>query len=485
MTMKTEIKEEPILKLWRAYINVTKASWSQHPALLTSGFSALLHPRLTSGLYLVVRDYYVSLKCILKHVFGSGVGKVCVPGVDVLLFASTNKPSFMPATRELAVRLVNNARRCTLLSLQNMTTFEYAENGCSEMAVPHYDRWLYGRMSFTSFLGCCTKTTFLTFYICLKSLTTWTLTPYFLTHLFQVWVDVYASLHRFSVLRDILIQAKPKLVVVNHERVPVAAELIALAKEMGIHTVLFTNEWPTVELEPVVSDEVWVWNEHSRRLLKEVVGSATAHKISVVGIAELDFAISQNNVPTLNGQLLHKELSGRSTIVYLSQMVSQRVDDRITAKIIEILYSFAKKHPEWALIYKSRPGKNESNSKVVAQLKGLNNVFMADAKITLAELLNMDNVKAVAALNSSGLVIGVGMKKMACRFVVPGEVAEYPLLNQLSRPIATVSDLEAALSDALSGSYDSHIHAPLEDMFPYRGLTVGRMEQECIRHLLN
>lgn len=478
--------QEPILRYWQTYINVTQKYWNKHPELLAAGFSILLRPTVGQGFRYALRQYYNDFRTLFGFLFGEKAKNISLPNSAVLLFASTNKPSWMPAIEKLAESLALRDFNCAVLTLDDMKICRKRQRierleVCDE-SVPEYLQWIYCRLPYENVISLIYRSFSATLLLLKAAINDRPLFFYLLCNLFHTWIELFMSLHRFYALNQVLEQCSPKFILVNHERLPIAAELLLLKKPENVHTVLFTNEWPTIELLPLLSKEVWVWNERIASGLKNILPKSNLPKINIIGITELDY-INELLEASCGYENLKHKVEDKPTILFLSQAVPNRVNSMVTEKMLSWLEEAAILCKDWYFIYKSRPGREDSGINGLIRLSRLPNFFISDKELTLKHLLKLDNIKIVCALNSSGLVIATGMGKLACRFVVSDSIMEYPFLNEITMPVHSATRLIDLLQRCSQDDFSKMDIGDEIEIFPYRGETIKRMEHLCLQHL--
>jgi hypothetical protein len=266
--------------------------------------------------------------------------------------------------------------------------------------------------------------------------------------IFQTWRTLAASSLRREFLKGLLERTRPRLVVVNMERVEVGAELAALARETGARGALFLNELPLAGLAPVLSDQVWVWNSTAAESLKEILGDGPLPEILEAGSPEAALGREPGRVIRLEGR------PGHPKVVYLveesdSVLRGRREICRLAASWIS---PAARLCPQWDFLIKPRLGRNPSAAAEAHLAARRENVWLLDKDYRTIDLFRRPEVKAVVGLCSTALFTAAAAGKAVGRMWISRRQFSIPVLDEAARALHGFEDLAAMLHEIQAGA---------------------------------
>lgn len=461
-------------EVWSAYLPLTYPYWQRYPELLSAGFYLAIQEPLTINVKLTLKNTLSETLHFIKHAQPVDFSKV--PPCAAMLFRSSIKPS-TDSVFLLAEELAKSGIECaTVLTSNTLTIWQ----GDSRQEVSGYADWMKRGLNRSQALRTILRTVWLCLLLTFLSLMK---NRVVLKRLYRnplaMWTTLLMASHRLQVFHHLLTQMQPGLILVNNERVPVAAELMLAKSEVPVKRVLFCNELPSIMLDPVIADEVWVWNEVMAEQIETVIRHGQMPDFQIVGHSEIELALDnhQDDVPKI--QPLQQAIGTKPTLLFLSEYIPSKVFDFAapTRIAFEWMNAAAHHHPDWCFIIKTRPRQARLKIPGIEIFDGQPNVFVSEV-LSLKDLLQWENIKIIAALGSTGLGTGAGVGKTALRFWTPPRYGEVGVIDTISLPIRSGQDLIQYLADF------AHYH-PDESLFPYRGKTVQRMKHLCLQHLDN
>lgn len=423
------------------------------------------------------------------------IGKAKKPGFSpqtcpVLLFHSAYKPSYWPAMSLLADRLVHKGFACALVSNDYMEIRRPASPGAIAVeSVPGFHflkKYGFGQLQALKVVLHALWATLILFWLSFKR------DRQVLKNLLQdpvkVWFYLTMSKHRFALSRYLLNSLQPRLMLVNHERVPIGAELIMSPAAAHTLRVQICNEPPYSMILPFLSDEVWVWNEMAARLVEETKPGGLTPKTEVIGSNEVDVALQPPEASREAETILREKTGGKPILLLLSEYYPGVFYDPherpLSQKVMSWLEEAARQCPEWYFILKPRQHKLGQRPPGTKFLEELPNFSVADYKIPYRQYLNWDNVLAVAAVGSTGLFAAAGAGKTAIRLAVTPNRYCWPVIEDVSVVVNSPEEFVQVLKRLTTNSKLGALCSDENRRFPYRGHTVERMEQLCLERLL-
>ena len=425
------------------------------------------------------------LKRMFDFVFRAKKPVVFLNSCHVLLFHSSTKPAYWPAMGFLADRLARKGFACTLISSSRMETRRINSSGeISVESILDYRAWRkFGLGRFQAFKVILRGLRAMLVLFLLALSKDRQVLVNLLRDPIAVWYHLMMSAHRFALSRYLLNELRPRLLLVNHERVPLGAELVMSPAPFSTLKVQVCNEPPHHVILPFLSDEVWVWNDMAARLVEQVIPDGSEPRIEVIGSSEVDVALQPPELPSEAEIELRQITDGKPALLLLSEYfpgVSHAHHDYpLSKKVLAWLAIAAKQCPEWYFILKPRQHKLGQRPPGTEFLEGLPNFSISDREIPYRQLLNWDNLIAVAAVSSSGLFAAAGVGKTAIRLAVTNNRYCWPVIEDVSIVVNKHQELVQVLknigAEPMVSDDDQH--------FPYRGRTIERMEQLCLERL--
>ncbi len=290
----------------------------------------------------------------------------------------------------------------------------------------------------------------------------------------RLFWEIAKSRHLIRVFREILVRLKPKCILTNGEQTPVGCALTAAARKEGIHVIWFFNEWPTLQIMPIMSDELWVWNESVRRTLKGIqLPELPSPQIKIIGMAQLDCMEQQR----IHGGVTPVPLPGPRCLVFLSEHIPaySRHNELATQMALQWLAQAAEKARDWNFVIKPRPYHDTVPLPGEHYLIDHPNITVLRHGVSMASLLATQEVKAFAALSSSGLLLGAATGRMALRFLVSDRTYPLPPLDDVVQRIKSPEVLVKVLN---APSSEKFLNA-----FPHRGKVLETMEDIICQRL--
>lgn len=460
-------------QIWAAYVPLTERYWGRFPELLCGGFTlTILEPQ--------ARDWRPALKSTFENTLhfisrARAADFSAVPRCDVCLFRSTIKPS-TDAVFILAEELAQSGIACaTLLTAREMTIWRGA---ASAQDIPGYTQWMNHGLSRSQAISTILRTIglclLLTFLAIFKSRT---VLRRLYSNPFGVWNRLLMTTHRLQVMKRLLAHMKPRLIIVNNERVPVAGELMQARTSHPVERILFCNELPSIMLDPTIADTVWVWNDLAAEQVKAAIRHGKCPSFEVVGHSETEVALHYK--PDAGSDLsdLQQEIGAKPVLLFLSEYIPSKVFDLSAASQLafEWIKLAARQFPNWHFVVKTRPAQAKLKIPGIDMFDSLPNVSISETA-DLKTLLSYEQVQVVAALGSTGLMTAAGVGKTALRFWTPPRYGKVAVIDAISIPIRSGQELIQFL-----GNFTQN--RPDESLFAYRGQTIQRMKQLCLERL--
>ena len=406
----------------------------------------------------------------LKNVWTSGTAgmsfRLPVEACDVLIYCSSNKPSVQPAMTWLAQRLGNSGVSTVhwgpdviecftgVLPTSSIdasrirkvlgSALRYQALGDIPMSL-----W-YSATAYAMAQGCPNP-----------------FASRFRSSPRQLFLEIANSRQMTRVLRKFLVQSKPKLILTNGEQTPIGCALTAAARLEGIQTVWFFNEWPTHQMIPVLSDEIWVWNKTVLNCLQDIQPSGfPAPHVEIIGMAQLDCLEQQNQ----EGDIVPTPMPGPRCLVFLSEHIPTYAHHNgpATEKALRWLAEAAEDLQDWFFLIKPRPYHDLTPLPGEHYLEGHKNMVVMRDGVTMGSLLAAPEVQALAALSSSGLLLGAATGRKALRLLVADDPFPMPPLDETVQGVSSPEMLVEALSRSSQQN--------LIETFPFRGKVLDTME---------
>ena len=283
----------------------------------------------------------------------------------------------------------------------------------------------------------------------------------------RLFSEIATNRHMTRVLREFLATLKPKLILTNGEQTPVGCALTAAARKEGIRVVWFFNEWPTSQMMPVLSDEIWVWNNAVADTLKAIhpVGFP-APNVQIIGMAQLDCMQEQAS----QGDVVAARLPGPRCLVFLSEYIPAYAHhNRLATELaLRWLAEAASLAEDWHFVIKPRSYHDTTPLPGEQYLQGHKNIMVMRDGVSMAALVAAPEVEAIAALSSSGLLLGAATGRKAFRLLVSENPYPIPSLDRVVQAISSPEMLVRALGKS------ARVFSA--EAFPNRGKVLATME---------
>lgn len=455
-----------LMDAWRTYKETVGARASRFPELLAVGYFSMVFgfdipetPAAAEG--------RSARRGLLRSLWARLRPKrppEGLPGVDVLLFASSNKPNFGPPMDRLGELLTRRGISWGMLRQDRLRFPDVGGSGkASGAAAADVLGSSYGwaQSVWAVIRATCAMT--VVFASCRRS-------DFRGLHRnpLAVWVRMVESSLRFGSARFLYRHLRPKVVIVNNERVPGGAELV-MTPAGDCRKILFYNEHPDEAVHPVFSDEIFVWNDAVKDALAGICGPRVA--LHSVGNAQIDFTLGSNEEGAGVEAALAEAVGERKVFIYLSnylRSLPSGLSRSPTEEAVRWMAEAARELDDWAFVYKSRHGDKRQDIPGIEYVEGIDN-FHLSVRTDYYDLLRWKKVRSVGALRSTGLFVAAGVGKKALRFDVSDGDFQNPAVTRVSRSVRSSRDLVRALSEPEE--------APVAESadFPHRGRTAEAM----------
>jgi len=286
----------------------------------------------------------------------------------------------------------------------------------------------------------------------------------------RLFAEIVVIRHMVRVMVKFLQELKPQFIITNGEQTPYGLALTVAARATGIRTVWFYNEWPTSQMLPILSDELWVWNSTVEKSLSAIFpNNMPTPEFKVVGMAQLDCMEEQAK----SGEVTALKLPGKQYLVFLSEHIPSYVqhNGEATEKALQWLSNIAQQLPQWNVIIKPRPYHSAASLPGEQLVMGIDNIQILRDNTSIAQLLATPEVKAFASLSSSGLLLAAATGRKALRLAVSGNPFSIPPLDEVVERVNSPTALCEALQSPKSVCSPS--------LFPYRGEVLDYMKTLC------
>lgn len=471
--------------VWARYTALMSPYWERFPELLASGFYlSILEPTFFAPLTLL-RSVISNLKRTIAYVIKARKPHLTTNlTCDALLLRTAVKPS-TDMIAMLATRLPELGYRCALAISATSLSILNPIDPATQTNVADYQSWMHYGLGKRQALFTIIRSAGLFLFLLVRSmLKDRQVLARILSDPFTAWELIFISSHRLHAFEMMLNQMRPRLVVVNNERVPVAAELMLAAARHRVHRVMYQNELPSIMLEPVLADEVWVWNATMEQEMRCLIEPTARTTVEIVGHGESDVALttSREAFTSLEADELQRLTSAtvsRPVIVFLSEYIpSKRFDFEASSRIAcEWLALAAEHHPEWFFVLKTRPLQPTLEIPGMELLLNLENTYVSQ-HISLRILCQHDQIKIVSALGSTGLVTALGLGKTTLRLWTSARYGPIRVIDEFAYPIFSGTELSSYLAE-----FRPTNTATDQQRLPYRKQVLARMTELTTRHL--
>ena len=407
-----------------------------------------------------------------------------IGATDVLIVYSSMKPSWYPAIEDLGEKLAECRVECCIIGvgkIKKLNSLLIDTNGNEKK--DNYHEYAHGICSRYDKIYIILKSLLATFFIAVISFTTrhaWIL----IKRLPFYFLEFIESYKRLKVAHFIIKNLKPKVVITNGEHLPICSEIMYTAKKYGSHVVWFYNEWPQSGFIPQISQEVWTWNETSKKAIEQVIPKKNKIDVKTVGIAESEYTanIYQDSGLSKEFEWMHHTRSNIFLFLLDYNGNSERGNEPIARMSFEILKMTAENCSNWEFVIKPRPF--QSNMAIPGEevIKNQSNCRILRTKCSIAPLIDIKNVKVVAGCQSSGLLTSAAKNKISVRLMIPGADMPLPYIDDVCTKVMTSENLINLLRNIENG-YCSEDIVNREKYFPYNGKVVERMRDLALEKL--
>lgn len=282
--------------------------------------------------------------------------------------------------------------------------------------------------------------------------------------------EMAASRSDARLARTVLDRLSPAFIVTNGEQTRMGVMLTAQAQTQGVPVAWFFNEWPTWQMAPIISDEVWVWNDWVRDAIMALPWcNGREPRVEIIGMAQLD--CMQDQAADHRG--LDWGLPEKPTLVFVSEHIPAYAQHNSagTRAAMGWIGRAAAALPDWSFLVKPRPYHARAPLPGEDGLARLPNVRILRDEMPMAQLLSAPQVRAMAALSSSALLLAAATGRLALRLAVDATTFPIPALDQA---VVRADSAEALIAALVSAEPPSITAA-----FPYRGQVLERMHALC------
>ena len=390
-----------------------------------------------------------------------GSGDLPYGACDVLIYCSSDKPSVQPAMNWLARRLCDSGLRTCLWGPAGLTW--YAREGESAPATTSVS----GALSWqdAAVAGWWTCRTYVA-----ARMSGEALAVRLARRPGRLLCEKAASRSDGRLARTVLARLSPAFVLTNGEQTRMGVMLTGQARRQGVPVAWFFNEWPTWQMAPILSDEVWVWNEWVRDAIMTMPScNGRTPRVEVVGMAQLDCMQDQASDRAETAL----KLPEKPTLVFVSEHIPAYAHHNAaaTGAALGWIGRAAAALPDWNFLVKPRPYHAGAALPGEAALDRLPNVRILRDDEPLTRILAAPQVRAMAALSSSALLLAAATGRIALRMAV--DVTTFPI-PALDRAVVRADSAKAFIAALESAKPVTNAVA-----FPYRGQVLARMHALC------
>ena len=397
---------------------------------------------------------------------------------DALLFYSSAKPNWQPATEALAETLAESGKTVALCTSDKLETLRWEGNRIVREHVPDFSPVLQHGVGVTQstigFVVSLLEAVFLYVLLALRDRNLWRVICRNPAHL---WLQLLLSNHRFQVANRLIAQVQPQMILTNGEHIPFAAELTLAKKGRRAQHVAFFNENTTPNIGLLASDEIWVWNDTVAKALEKNLLPGERITTRVMGRAEIDFACMKPKEVSVEEKELRQRASGKNVLLFLADSIPGDEIELLNEEALRWIASAAKAMPNWMFIFKSRPFHHGKEMKGLHLIRDLPNCVIPRTEITLQNFLDWENIRAVTACSSTALMVSAARGKVALRFLASKRITSLPATDEVSIAVHSLEQLIQVLKqfEIVQSSYLSLIQQRMAQFFPYQGKVIERM----------
>ncbi len=248
-----------------------------------------------------------------------------------------------------------------------------------------------------------------------------------------LWRECTLSRHRMDRAADLLSSAGIDVVLATHERFPPCGAFVLAARELGIRTVLYQHGLPGGYDEPVLSDEVLVWNETAASFFAsaERLPGEPAPRIRISGNLELESA---------DVAVHERKRSASPVVLVLSQCDDQDEwrNGESARETLRWIAAATRALPTIRFLIKERTYGDLLRTWITAEnLDKHEQVEIVDGRESFTDVLRDREVAAVCAFSSSGLYVAAGLGVRTLRLVTDSAIKGIPLLDEVTEQART------------------------------------------------
>jgi hypothetical protein len=388
----------------------------------------------------------------------------CHPAqAEVIIAYSSEKPSWYPALKDLAVRLTQSGINSYLIQRGKFSPVLYAEHQGIENV---------NRIGLVEKVNALVKSLFCCLLVSLILMTS-SQTLHILLKTPLMFSEMIRSYLRIGHIRKVLRRVQPKIVITNGEHLPICSELMFCAKETGSYTIWFYNEWPQSGFIPYLANEAWTWNFVSKNAIQRVIANPTKPMLVITGHAESDYNDHIYHDSNIDEDLEWINSSGRPLLIFLLDYNGKGEKSAAAAgKALEIIHEVALSCSQWSFLIKPKVFQFKGHLPGEDLFSNLDNCRVLHKKSSLGPFLKNKQTRVIVSCQSSGLIAAAGHEKTALRLVIPGVDEPLEYIDSLSLKVKSSNEIEFILKhvdDYSRPSYDS------EKLFPYKGKVVDNM----------
>lgn len=410
-----------------------------------------------------------------------------LPKCDVLIAYTSKKPSWSQALEDIAIRLAGRGFTCaTLHEKEIMITTIDGSGKTKQQSAGNIEQLLRYSVrrsdNLISFAASFFWVVALPIFLLVRNTALCKRMFARPVSLLQVF---YNSRKRSVAMDEMLGKIKPKLIITNGDHAAFSSEIALSRKTENANKIWFFNESAHSGFLPIATDEMWVWNEPVAKYFIKSLLSQPKTKVTVVGRAEIDFALGSDKKEGEEEQALRKKMAHGNILLFLSQYSEKFPFDlgAITKEAIRWLVEAAQAHSDWWFIFKSRPIRIDHGAPGLKDALTLDNFVFPHQQIPFENFLAWENVRAVAALYSTGLHTAAGTGRVALRFSVSKKFTPDPAIDGVSTIINSPEHLIKAISDIENGAIEPNAPGVDDLNFPYHGRVMDRLENLSIDNL--
>lgn len=465
------------------YLKAVEPLWKKIPIFFATRFPIILSSH--KGIKHKFKSLHNIYKWCISHYYLAENLNLNLPKSDVLLYYSSVKPNWYPATEVLAINLSHKGLCCALITRNKIDILNGRK--IKSTSTNNFIRLSFSLEKLTTGKFRSSQIFFRSiYYSIILYVQIFLNKPILITTIlnnpFQVWYEMLLSLERTVISDYILAQLKPKVILTNGDHLPLAAEIIQSKYAKSAHKIWFFNELPYADMLPIFSDEVWVWNKHVVDVFKKIIPRRSKTKFNIIGRPEIDFTLRRPN-QLLEENKLFQQTKSKNVLLFISEYIEGHIFNtyEMTKEAINWLAYAANLCPNWYFVYKSRPHHHNDDIPGTEFIKNLKNFIVPKTSINLKDYLNWPNTKVVASCSSTGLFVAAGCGIEAFRLKVSAKSFPMSIIDEVSTIIDSPDQLIKLLNDIDNNRLKLSKFDP--EIFPYKGKTLQRMKMLCLHHL--